>query len=136
MTYRIGEFARRVGMTVEGVRFYERAGLLRPRGRTASGQRLFGDAEVDRVRFMRACQRMGFTLGEIAELLRLREGSGDCADVRARLRGKLDQVHERSRLLAAFSRQLDEAIARCDRQIREAGEGCPTLEHLGAGLGD
>ncbi len=54
MAYRIGQVAKRAGMTAEGLRYYEKRGLLRPSERTRSGYRLYGEPEIDRLRFIRA----------------------------------------------------------------------------------
>ena len=135
MAYRIGEVARRVGMTVEGLRFYERAGLVKPRRRTRGGYRLYSDEQIDTLRFVRAAQEMGFSLAEIRELLQLRRGTGSCAAVRDRLLDKLGHVRQRIRLLRAFERQLDAAVARCERQLGSHDEArCPVLEELGRSL--
>jgi MerR family copper efflux transcriptional regulator len=68
---RIGEFAARAEVNIQTLRFYEREGLLRPPLRTASGYRSYADGDLERVRFIRLCQGLGFTLREIHELLQL-----------------------------------------------------------------
>jgi MerR family copper efflux transcriptional regulator len=66
---RIGELADRAGVNIQTLRFYEREGLLRPPARTASGYRSYVDSDLERVRFIRLCQGLGFTLREIQHLL-------------------------------------------------------------------
>jgi MerR family transcriptional regulator, copper efflux regulator len=66
---RIGELAVRAGVNIQTLRFYEREGLLRPPARTASGYRSYVDSDLERVRFIRLCQGLGFTLREIQHLL-------------------------------------------------------------------
>jgi MerR family transcriptional regulator, copper efflux regulator len=66
---RIGELAARAGVNIQTLRFYEREGLLRPPARTASGYRSYVDSDLERVRFIRLCQGLGFTLREIQHLL-------------------------------------------------------------------
>jgi MerR family transcriptional regulator, copper efflux regulator len=74
---RIGELAARAGVNIQTLRFYEREGLLRPPLRTTSGYRSYADSDLERVRFIRLCQGLGFTLREIEQLLQLhRELSG------------------------------------------------------------
>jgi len=68
---RIGELAARAGVNIQTLRFYEREGLLLPPVRTASGYRSYEESDLERVRFIRLCQGLGFTLREIHELLRL-----------------------------------------------------------------
>src|SRR5580658_10245554 len=66
---RIGELAARAAVNIQTLRFYEREGLLRPPARTASGYRSYVDGDLERVRFIRLCQGLGFTLREIQHLL-------------------------------------------------------------------
>ncbi len=61
-------------MNIQTLRFYEREGLLRPPARTASGYRSYVDSDLERVRFIRLCQGLGFTLHEIQQLLILHKG--------------------------------------------------------------
>lgn len=68
---RIGELAVRAEVNSQTLRFYEREGLLRPPMRTASGYRSYTDSDLERVRFIRLCQGLGFTLREIEQLLQL-----------------------------------------------------------------
>lgn len=136
MEYRIGEAARCVGMSVEGLRFYERRGLVRPARRTASGYRLYGEAQVDSLRFIRAAQEMGFSLREIQGLLTLREGTDDsCSSMRGQLQDKLETVQRRIELLREFEDDLVASIELCDAQIDTGDPGsCPVLQDLGSGL--
>jgi MerR family copper efflux transcriptional regulator len=68
---RIGELAARVEVNIQTLRFYEREGLLRAPVRTASGYRSYEQSDLERVRFIRLCQGLGFTLREIHQLLLL-----------------------------------------------------------------
>lgn len=136
MEYRIGEAARSVGMSVEGLRFYERRGLVRPARRTPSGYRLYGQREIDSLRFIRAAQEMGFSLREIEGLLTLRQGVDEsCRSMRSQLQDKLGTVQRRIGLLRQFEHDLVASIELCDAQI-DTGDAtcCPVLEDLGSGL--
>lgn len=68
----IGELARRAGVPASTVRHYERRGLLQPGGRTGGNYRLYGPAELARLRFIRAARASGFRLADVGELLALR----------------------------------------------------------------
>ena len=72
---RIGELSARAGVNVQTVRFYEREKLLRKPVRTASGYRTFEDADLERVRFIKDSQQLGFSLKEIKELLEIHESA-------------------------------------------------------------
>ncbi len=66
---RIGELARRAGVNVQTLRFYEREGLLPSPSRTASGYRAYSPADLERVRVIRVCQRIGFTLKQVRAVI-------------------------------------------------------------------
>src|SRR5918994_4349003 len=89
----IGQAARQAGCGVETIRFYERQGLIERPAKPAVGFRRYPSEIVDRVRFIRQAQGLGFSLREIDELLSLRtDPAADCADVRSRASAKLDEV--------------------------------------------
>jgi MerR family copper efflux transcriptional regulator len=71
---RIGQLARQAGVNIQTLRFYEREGLLRAPLRSASGYRSYEGSDLDRVRFIRNCQGLGFTLREVEQLIRLHSG--------------------------------------------------------------
>ncbi|MFX6250319.1 MerR family transcriptional regulator, partial [Acinetobacter baumannii] len=71
----IGAFAKAAGVNVETIRFYQRKGLLPEPDKPAGGIRRYGETDVVRVRFMKSAQRLGFSLEEIGELLRLEDGT-------------------------------------------------------------
>ena len=133
MSYQIGEVAKRVGMTVEGLRFYERKGLVNPMARSPSRYRLYGDREIQTLRFIKAAQEMGFALREIEDLLEIRQGKGsNCAAMRDRLAEKLDGVRRKIKLLRVLEKDLAAGVARCDEQLRHGRNECPVLDEFGA----
>ena len=79
---RIGELSARAGVNVQTVRFYEREKLLRKPVRTASGYRTFEEADLERVRFIKDSQQLGFSLKEIKELLEIHESAKSFAGSR------------------------------------------------------
>ncbi len=94
-TLTIGAFARAAGVNVETIRFYQRKGLLSEPERPIGGIRRYGPADVGRVKFVKSAQRLGFKLEEVAQLLKLEDGThcheaadlaaAHLADVRMRL---------------------------------------------------
>jgi DNA-binding transcriptional MerR regulator len=82
----ISRAAEQAGVGVETIRFYERRGLIRQPARPKTGgYRFYDDGVVERIRFIRQAQELGFSLREIAELLSLRADPGaDCTAVRFR----------------------------------------------------
>ncbi len=106
--------AREGGVNVETIRYYERHGLLPKAPRTPSGYRVFTTDSVQRLRFIRRAQELGFTLNEIKELLaiKIRRGSS-CADVRRKAEAKIADVDGRIRHLQAIRGALREITATC-----------------------
>lgn len=99
-TFTIGAFADAGGVNVETIRFYQRKGLLTEPEKPLGGIRRYGPEDVTRVRFIKSAQRLGFSLDEIAELLRLEDGA-HCQEASSLATRKLVDVRER---LADLSR--------------------------------
>lgn len=111
----ISRAAERAGVGVETVRFYERRGLIKQPPRPRSGGFRFYDEEVvERIRFIRQAQELGFSLREIKELLSLRADPGaDCGDVRTQAVIKREEVNRKIGQLRQIQAALDELIASC-----------------------
>ncbi len=111
----IGRLAREVGVGVETVRFYERRGLIKqPHKPEYGGFREYSDEVIERIRFIRHAQELGFTLREIDELLSLRaDPTTDSGDVRERAEAKLHQVNEKVAQLGRIRAALQQLIAAC-----------------------
>jgi Hg(II)-responsive transcriptional regulator len=130
--FTIGQLAKRVGVNVETLRYYERLHLLAPSTRTPSGYRQYGPAEHHRLQFIKNAQALGFSLEEIAEFLNLRVGStATCGDVKRKTQRKLAQVDKKLEDLQALARSLRTLIRSCDAQ--KMTEHCPILESLDQG---
>jgi len=125
----IGAIARRAGVGIDTVRYYERAGLLDPRQRLASGYRRYSDAEVTRLRFIRRAQALGFSLKEIQELLDL-SSRRDVARVKRTAEAKLQDINARIAELQRVRDGLATLVKACPGHGR-ASE-CPILQALGA----
>ncbi len=129
MALTIGELAKRSGVGLETVRFYERKGLIEDPPRTSSGYRQYPEDVVARIRFIKRCKELGFSLKEISELLSLRvDPETTCADVRRQTELKLADAEEKIRALRRIKAALDKLVASC------SGSGptseCPILEAL------
>ena len=114
----IGEAARRAGVGVETIRFYERRGLIeQPAKREGSGFRVYPAEAVKRIRFIRQAQQLGFSLREIEELLALRaDPNADCAEVREQAVVKLEEVRGKIEQLREIGAALEAVIAVCPGQ--------------------
>ncbi|HKS67505.1 MAG TPA: heavy metal-responsive transcriptional regulator [Candidatus Acidoferrales bacterium] len=125
----IGIVAKKIGLTVDAIRFYERNGLLPRAPRTQGGFRRFGERDVEALSFIRRTQGLGFTLAEIRGLLAVRNSRLErCASVRNQLQGKLADVHRKLADLRKLEHELRAALRSCDRELRERHPHCPVLE--------
>ena len=122
----IGRLAREAAVGIDTVRFYERAGLMPPAPRTASGYRTYAAGDVDRLRFIRRAKALGFSLDEIAELLRLAEGRGGRAGVKALAERRLRDLERKIRELTVFRDTLAHYAHQCSGHGAVAG--CPIIE--------
>jgi MerR family copper efflux transcriptional regulator len=123
----IGQLAKRGGVGIDTVRYYERNGLLEPRGRLASGYRRYGELEVARLRFIRRAQALGFTLKEVKELLAL-SAQRDVGRVKRSAQAKLRDVETRIADLVRVRDGLALLIDACPGHGRAAD--CPILRAL------
>nr|BFE50901.1 Zn(2+)-responsive transcriptional regulator [Saccharothrix mutabilis subsp. capreolus] len=113
MTMRSGQLAQAAGVNPQTLRYYERIGLLTPAERTLGGHRLYPPEALVALRVIKAAQRLGFSLGEIAELLELRRGG-----LRGKAAAKLAEVEAKIADLTTMSNTLREAVdAGCDDLI-------------------
>lgn len=108
----IGAVARAAGVNVETIRFYQRRGLLAQPQRRYGSVRRYAPGDVARVRFIKSAQRLGFSLDEIADLLRLEDGT-HCDQARAIAQRRLADVRERRRDLQRIEQALGALVARC-----------------------
>ncbi|MBI3836630.1 MAG: heavy metal-responsive transcriptional regulator [Planctomycetia bacterium] len=125
----IGHVARRGGVGVETVRFYEREGLLPKPTRTLSGYRQFDEEIIGRLRFIRRAKELGFTLNEIKELLSLRiDPSTTCADVKVRAETKIADIEAKIDSLKRMKLALVKLTKACSG--RGTTSECPILDAL------
>jgi DNA-binding transcriptional MerR regulator len=104
---RVGELAAAAGVAADTVRYYERAGLLPPPPRTASGYRAYDEDAVDRLRFIQGAQRLGLRLRDIADLLAVRDtGVCPCEPAEQLLRRRLAELDAEMGRLATLRGQM------------------------------
>lgn len=128
---RIGKLAQQVGVNAKTIRYYEQIGLVSAPARTGSGYRLYHPADADRLRFIKRVQQLGFTLGEIGEVLALRDrGEAPCPYVAERLERRAREIDRAIAELTALKRELA-LLRQCARRLpspdREA-KYCHILE--------
>jgi DNA-binding transcriptional MerR regulator len=126
----IGTAAKAAGVAVDTVRYYEREGLLSSAERTASGYRVFSPSDVERLRFIRKAKALGFTLADIADLLRLQDGGGPRTEVRSRARARIEDLSRKIAELTAIRDALVALEGRCHGRGTVAG--CPIIRGVQA----
>ncbi len=130
-TFTIGELARRAGVNVQTVRYYERRSLLDEPTRRESGYRVYDASVLQRLRFIRRAQELGFTLDEISDLLALRmEPRTTAGVVKERAERKIAEIDERIHDLERIRDALAHLAGRCRGGRGPTGD-CPLLEALG-----
>jgi DNA-binding transcriptional MerR regulator len=111
---RIGEMAAVTETKVETIRYYERIGLLPAPARTGGNYRAYGRAELERLSFIRRARDLGFTLGQVRELLALAcEASRSCGDVDRIAREQLTAIDQKIADLLALRGELERVLESC-----------------------
>lgn len=124
MEIRIGELSKRTRCEIVTIRYYEKERLLPKPARSDGNFRLYGDAHVERLQFIRHCRSLDMTLVEIRALLGLRDNPNqDCGEVNALLDGHIQQVEARVEALLQLKKHLVVLRERCSgaRQVDACG---------------
>lgn len=126
---KIGELARRSGLSVETLRYYERRGLIPPPERLPSGYRVYPPAILQRLAFIRRCKALGFTLEETLDLLQLQQHPElESAAVKQRVEQRIVDIRSKVRDLQQILAALEGLSALCDGEGSAAD--CPILAFL------
>ena len=126
-SFTIGTLADEAGVNVETIRFYQRQRLMPEPDRPLGSIRRYGEAELARVYFIRAAQRLGFSLNQVAELLMLEDGT-NCDEARKLAEHKLQDVREKLADLQRIESVLGQLVARCG-SVRGSVK-CPLISSL------
>jgi DNA-binding transcriptional MerR regulator len=114
MNLPIGELARRTGLKVPTIRFYEQIGLVAAPPRTAGNQRRYGQGEVDRLNFIRHARELGFEVEDIRELLTLSSvPQASCHEADSIARSHLQEIDRRIERLKALRCELERMVEEC-----------------------
>ena len=124
----IGTIARRAGVSIDTIRYYEKSGLLSPAARLSSGYRRYDEAQLKRLRFIREAQKLGFTLRDVRELLGLSR-QRDVTRVKRTAEKKLAEVEARIAALKRVRDGLGKLVAACPGH--GLARDCPILQALG-----
>jgi DNA-binding transcriptional MerR regulator len=126
---KIGDLAKRAGVNIQTIRFYERERVMRAAPRTASGYRAYGDRDLQHVMFVKQCQQLGFTLAEIKQLATLHESLAATLNMDAAALARFAAMAgERLQLIDAKIAGLQDMRRNLERLLRQTGspaDQCP-----------
>lgn len=123
-TLRSGQLAHLAGVSTDTLRYYERCGLLPKAPRSASGYRQFDGQALQRVRLIRAALSIGFTVEELARILKFRDrGAAPCCQVRDLAQQKLTLLEERIRELTGMREQLQATLDEWNNVLQKTNQG-------------
>ena len=124
----IGEIAAHSGVSVDTIRYYERLKLLPRAQRSSGGFRIFPPETVERIRFIKQAQEMGFSLDEIKQLFST-GGANQCWAVRELLLEKLAGLEMRIEQMKNFKEILNHHLTDCEKELKAHGEqaACPVM---------
>ena len=126
---RIGELGQAIGVDIETIRYYEKAGLLPDPARSENGYRVYGPAHLEQLAFIRHCRALDIPLADIKRLLRFVAHPGaDCGDIDRLIDAQLARVRARLKSLRVLERQLTALRGRCGESQR--AETCGILQEL------
>ena len=133
---RIGQVSKQVGVSIDAIRFYERARLLAAPTRSEGGFRLYSSGDVAALQFIRSLQTLGFSLNEVRDFVSLRTNDlRACSAVRKMLDHKLKDIHAKRIALAKLEDELKTALTKCNAQLnrpqRKRNGRCPVLTVIG-----
>jgi MerR family copper efflux transcriptional regulator len=129
LKYNIGEAAQRAGVSAKMVRHYESLGLLANVGRTEAGYRRYSDSEVHTLRFIKRSRDLGFSMAEIADLLKLwQDRSRPSASVKKVASAHLAELDRKIAEMESMRKTLQQLVHCCHGNERP---DCPILDELG-----
>jgi DNA-binding transcriptional MerR regulator len=130
---RIGELAESVSLPAKTIRYYEEIGLLPPAERRPNGYRSYDQTAGERLRFVKAAQAVGFSLGEIREILAFRDrGDEPCGHVLDLVERRSRDIAERIASLERMRADLHRLASRARGVPRRDGSYCHLIEHVSA----
>jgi MerR family copper efflux transcriptional regulator len=129
----IGQAAQQSGVPTKTIRYYEDIGLIERAERSQGNYRVYGDSDIETLRFIQHARGLGFSVGEVGELLALwRDRGRSSAQVKALAQRHLGDVDRKIAELQSIRATLEQLITRCHGDDRP---DCPILDDL-AGLHD
>lgn len=132
---KIGGLARQTGTNAPTIRYYEEIGLLRSANRQAGGQRIYGDADVKQLTFIRRCREFGFSIEQVRSLVAMvQDPASSCVQARDLAQEHLVAIRSKLSELRALERSMAAFVASCDASCAGGpGPDCVILDDLAKG---
>jgi len=130
---RCGDLAHLTGVSPDTIRHYERIGILPESPRTSGGYRIYGGKAVDRVRLVRRALQLGFSLSELSDILKVRDGGGvPCQRVLTLTEEKLHSLRQQISELRSTERYMKQIVRQWRTKLShtKAGHKAMLLESL------
>lgn len=125
--YQIGEVTKKLKLSADTLRYYEKIALLKPIARSESGIRNYSEKDLSRLRFIKRAQKMGFSLQEISKLLSFRESPQKAKpEIRILANEKLLEVESHLKELQVLRNELKLLVGLCTNSLN----GCPIIDDL------
>lgn len=125
----ISKVANQANINLETIRYYEKRGLIPEPPRTESGYRMYSLETVDRIKFIKRAQELGFTLNEIEQLLDISEGGHDALTVKNFTSEKIKEVNEKINDLIQIKNTLEVLLRDCPADNTPTNK-CPIVQAL------
>ena len=125
--FTIGAFAKAAGVNVETIRFYQRKGLLPEPEKPSGGIRRYGASDVSRLKFVRSAQKLGFSLDEVTQLLKLEDGT-HCSETAEFAAHHLADVRTKLANLRRMEAALSKLVEECN--VHPDSASCPLIAAL------
>ncbi len=126
--FTIGALSKRTGVKIETIRYYEKSGIMPNPPRSEGGYRMYREVHLDRLRFIRRCRQLGFSMAEIEGLLGLVDDHGyTCGEVRSLTIEHADMVKQKIKDLKRLEKTLRNIAAQCTgKEVPD----CPIIDAL------
>ncbi|MNB80686.1 Mercuric resistance operon regulatory protein [compost metagenome] len=114
-----GELAKRTGVSMATLRYYEESGILPAPGRVANGYRIYSEDYLVKLKFIKDAKSLGYSLKEIREVLQMLGSEMDAESLKARVRNKISEIDERIAAMQAIQQMLAGLLETPQDEIRD-----------------
>ncbi len=126
---KIGELAKKLGLTIDAIRFYEKSGLIKSPQRNENGYRTYSSDSIAAIEFIQHCRSLDIPITEIKKLLKVRSGSAEsCREANEVFDEQLERLRVRIKELKILEKNLAQLRSVCQEEL--APEKCRIIQSL------